>query len=143
MLVEDFEKDINSSLKKIQENRSKQVEVIKEETQKSLKELQENTTKQVKELNKTIQDLKMEVEIINKPQRKTTLEIENLGKKSGAMDVRITNRIQETEERISGAEDTIENIDTIIKENEKDLNPKHPGNPGHNGKTKLKDNRYR
>jgi hypothetical protein len=22
-------------------------------------------------------------------------------------------------------------------------NPKHPGNPGHNEKTKLKDNRYR
>ena len=29
------------------------------------------------------------------------------------------NKIQEIEERISGAEDTIENIDTTIKENEK------------------------
>jgi hypothetical protein len=35
------------------------------------------------------------------------------------MQARITNRIQEIEERISGAEDTIENIDTTIKENVK------------------------
>ena len=37
------------------------------------------------ELNKTIQDLKMEVETIKKTQRKTTLEIEILGKKSRAI----------------------------------------------------------
>jgi predicted nucleic acid-binding Zn-ribbon protein len=73
----------------------------------------------VKQLNKIIQDLKVEVETIKKSQGETTLEIENLGKKSGAIDARITNRIQEIEERISGAEDTIENIDTTIKENEK------------------------
>jgi hypothetical protein len=58
-LVHDFKKDINNSLKEIQENTANQVEALKEETQKSLKELQENTTKKVKELNKTIQDLKM------------------------------------------------------------------------------------
>jgi hypothetical protein len=81
VLVEDFKKDINNSLKEIQENTGKQVEALKEEAQKSLKELQENTTKQVKEFNKNIQDLKMEVETINKSQRETTLEIENLGKK--------------------------------------------------------------
>ena len=46
-----------------------------------------------------------------------TLEIENLGKRSGVIDASITNRIQEIEERISGAEDTIENIDTTVKEN--------------------------
>jgi hypothetical protein len=45
MLVEDFKKGINNSLKEIQENTAKQVEDLKEETQKSLKELQENTTK--------------------------------------------------------------------------------------------------
>jgi predicted ribosome quality control (RQC) complex YloA/Tae2 family protein len=49
----------------------------------------------------------------------TTLEIEILGKKSGAIDVSISNRIQEMEERISGAEDSIENMDTTIKENAK------------------------
>ena len=36
MLVEDFKKGINNSLKEIQENTAKQVEVLKEETQKSL-----------------------------------------------------------------------------------------------------------
>jgi prefoldin subunit 5 len=46
----------------------------------------------VKELNKTIQDLKMEIETIKKSKRETTLEIENLGKKSGAIDASITNR---------------------------------------------------
>ena len=69
----------------------------------------------MKELNKTIQDLKIEVETIKKTQRETTLEIENLGKKSGAIDASITNRIQEIEERISGADATIENIDTTKK----------------------------
>jgi uncharacterized coiled-coil protein SlyX len=61
----------------------------------------------------------MKIETIKKSQRRTTLEIENLGKRSGAIDASITNRIQEIEERISGAEDTIENIDTTIKENAK------------------------
>jgi hypothetical protein len=54
MIKEDFKKEI-------QENTVKQLEALKEETQKGLKELQENTTKQVMELNKTIQDLKVEV----------------------------------------------------------------------------------
>jgi hypothetical protein len=47
------------------------------------------------------------------------LEIENLGKRSGVRDASITNRIQEVEERISGTEDNIENIDTTVKENAK------------------------
>jgi predicted nucleic acid-binding Zn-ribbon protein len=113
MLLENF-KDINNSFKEIQENTAEEVEVLKEETQKSLKELEENTTKQVKELNENIQDLKMEVETIKKTQRETTLEIEILGKKSGAIDSSITDRIQEIEERISGAEDYIENMDTTF-----------------------------
>jgi hypothetical protein len=93
ILIEDFKKGINSSVKEIQENTAKNVEVLKEEvqkslqelqentakqvevlkeiTQKSLKELQENTTKQMMELNKTTQDLKMEVETIKKTQRET------------------------------------------------------------------------
>jgi hypothetical protein len=35
----------------------------------------------MKEQNKTIQGLKMEIETINKSQRETTLEIENIGKR--------------------------------------------------------------
>jgi hypothetical protein len=71
------------------------------------------------ELNKIIQDLKMGVEAIKKSQRETTLKIEILGKKSGTIDATISNRIQEMEERMSGAEDSIENMVTIIKENAK------------------------
>jgi hypothetical protein len=37
----------------------------------------------VKELNKTIQDLNIEVETIKKSQMETILEIESLAKKSG------------------------------------------------------------
>ena len=58
--IEGFKKDINNSLKEIQENTSKQGE--------ALEELKENTTKQVKELNKAIQDLNKEVESIIKSQ---------------------------------------------------------------------------
>jgi chromosome segregation ATPase len=103
----------------------KMMEDYKKDINHSLKEIQEHTGKQVKELSKTIQDLKMQVETNKqtnkqkKPQRETTLEIENLGTKSGATDASITHRMQEVEERLSRAEDTIENIDTTIKENEK------------------------
>jgi predicted NUDIX family phosphoesterase len=41
--------------------------------------------------------------------------MEILGKKSGTIDVSISNRIHEMEERISGAEDFIQNISTTIK----------------------------
>lgn len=44
----------------------KMIEVFKEEMNKSLKELQENTIKQVKKINKTVQDLKVEIYAINK-----------------------------------------------------------------------------
>jgi hypothetical protein len=74
----------------------------------------------------------------------TTLEIETLGKKSGTIDENISNRIQDMEERISGAEDFIKNMDIRVKKCKmlNDLNPKHPGNPVHNKETKPKD-RYR
>jgi chromosome segregation ATPase len=97
MMIEDFKKDMNNSIK----------------------EIPENTDKQVKELNKTIQDLKMEIKTIKKSQTETTLELEHLGKRSGIIDTSITNRIQEIEERISGAKDSIENIGTIVKESVK------------------------
>jgi predicted nucleic acid-binding Zn-ribbon protein len=71
------------------------------------------------ELSKTIQDLKREVDRIKKTQSEATLEIETLGKKSGNIDVSISNRIQEMEERISGTENSIENFGTTIKENTK------------------------
>jgi chromosome segregation ATPase len=71
-------KDFNNSLKEIEENTAKEVDVFKEK--------QENTTKQVIELNNTVQDLKKEVETIKKMQSETTLKIETLGKKSRTID---------------------------------------------------------
>ena len=58
-------------------------------------------------MNKAIQDLKVEVETIKKTQMEANLEIENLGKRSGIMDLSIINRIQVIEERILGVEDTL------------------------------------
>ena len=57
----------------------------------------------------------MEIETLKRSQSETTLEIENLRKRSGVINVSITNRIQDIEERRSDAEDSIENIDTAKK----------------------------
>lgn len=73
---------------------------------KSLKEMYENTNMHWKEMNKTIQDLKMDLEVIRKIQTETFLEMENLAKHKGTIDSSITNRLQETEENISGEEET-------------------------------------
>ena len=51
----------------------------------------------MKELNKAIQDLKVNVETIKKTQMEANMEMENLGKRSGVKDANITNRIQEIE----------------------------------------------
>jgi hypothetical protein len=45
------------------------------------------------EMNKTIQDLKREVDTIKNTQSEAILEIETLGKKSGNVDACIRNRI--------------------------------------------------
>jgi hypothetical protein len=48
-------------------------------------------------MNQNVQDLKMEIKIIKKSQIEETLEMKNLGKRSGVTDASITNRIQEIE----------------------------------------------
>jgi hypothetical protein len=45
--------------------------------------------------------------------------MENLGKRTGTTDVSITNKIPETDQRISDVQYTIEEIDTLVKENTK------------------------
>jgi hypothetical protein len=98
----------------------------------------------VLEVKKTIQALKTEVEIMKKTQTKATLEIEILGKKSGTIDESINNRIKEVEERMSGAEDNTENMETTIKENakcKKILTQNIQEIHGHNVKTKPRENR--
>ena len=69
------------------------MESLKEKMNNSLKEIQENIIKQVKKMNKTVQDLKMEIEAIKKIQTEGILEMENLGKRTGTIDSVITNRI--------------------------------------------------
>ena len=94
-------------------------------------------------MNKTILDLKMEVDTIKKTQSEATLEIETLGKKSETMDVSISNRIQEMgRENLRCRRFHRERHNSQRKYKiQKDPNSKHPGNPGHNEKTKPTDNR--
>ena len=74
-------------------------------------------------MNKTAQDLKRKIEAIKKTQTEAILQIKkkkkNLVKGAGTADISITNRIQEMEERLSGIENTIEEINISVKENEK------------------------
>lgn len=48
--------------------------------------------------------------------------MENLEKRTQATDTNITKKIQEMEERISGIENNVEEIDTPVKENVKTKN---------------------
>jgi uncharacterized coiled-coil protein SlyX len=73
----------------------------------------------VTELNKTTQDLKNGNRNNKEITKGDNLEIENLGKRSGVIDSSITNRIKKIEEKNSIKEDTIESIDTTVKENAK------------------------
>jgi hypothetical protein len=69
-------------------------------------------------MNKRTQDLKVEIEIRN-GEMEATLKMKNLGKGTGTTDASFTNRIQEMIERISGVEDIIRDIGTLVKENDK------------------------
>ncbi|ERE72641.1 LINE-1 type transposase domain-containing protein 1 [Cricetulus griseus] len=99
----------------------KMIEDLKENMRKSLKEMEEKTNQKIQDISKspkeTVQDLKPEIETIKKAQPEGMLEIEKLDKRSETTDVSITNRIQEMEERTSGVEDTLVEIDSSTKEN--------------------------
>ena len=47
----------------------------------------------MKEINKTVQDLKVEIEAIKKTETEGTLEMEKLGKRAGKRDPITSNRI--------------------------------------------------
>jgi hypothetical protein len=85
-MVEDIKKDFNNSLKEIEENTAKELQVLKEKQENTtkhvevLKDKQESISKQVMEMNKIILDIKREVDTIKKTQSEATLEIETLGK---------------------------------------------------------------
>ena len=62
--------------------------------------IQENTIKEVKEINKTVQNLKMEIEVVKKTWTKGILEMENQGKKTETTDTSITKGIEDLGEKI-------------------------------------------
>ena len=84
-LIKAFKEDMNKFLKEIHENTFKQAKALKEEANKH-KEIQENIVKQVKDMNKTVQDLKGEIEVTKKTQTEIKLEMEYLGKITGTAD---------------------------------------------------------
>ena len=80
---------------------------------------------------------------MKKTQRETTLEIGTLGKKSGTIDASISNRIQDVRENLRCRRFHRKHGHNNQRKYkiEKDPNSKHPGNTGHNEKTKPTDNR--
>jgi hypothetical protein len=64
MVVEDFKKGTNKSLKETEENTAKHVEALKEEAQKSLKELQKNNAEQVEVLKELQANTAKQVEVL-------------------------------------------------------------------------------
>ena len=83
------------------------IKPFKEDINNLLKEIQGHMGEQMRKLNTVIQDPKVEVETMKKTQMEANMEMEN----PGTTEASITNIIQEIEERISGVEDTIEEID--------------------------------
>ena len=61
--IEDFKKSINNALKEIQKT-GKHPVPLNEGTQKSLNGFQKKANKKGKEFNKTLRDLKMEIDTI-------------------------------------------------------------------------------
>jgi hypothetical protein len=95
------------------------------------------------EMNKTILELKREVDKIKKTQNETTLEIETLGKKSGTIDANIRKQnIRDGRENLRCRRFHREHLHNNQRKcnMQKDPNSKHPGHPGHNEKTKPTDN---
>jgi hypothetical protein len=83
---------------------------------KSSKEICENTSKQWKKINKTFQELKVEIEPIKKIQTEGNLEITNLGTQAGTSEASLIKRIYKIEGRISGIGDMIEKMDISNKD---------------------------
>ena len=124
---------MKNSLKETDEKNNKKLEEIN----KSLKDTLGNQEKTIKQIMETVQELKTEMEAMKKTQTEGRLNMENLGKPSETTETSITNRIQEIEERISDAEDTVEKnkcTDQRKQQIQQILITKHPGNLGHNKK---------
>ena len=89
-----------------------------EEISKSVNDTLRNQEKTIKQVKERVQELNW-MEAMKKTQTENRLKMENLGKWTEITESRITNRIQDIEERISDSEDTIEKINALVKENSK------------------------
>jgi hypothetical protein len=78
------------------------------------KGIQGNRMRQVRGMNKTLQNQNLEVKGIKKTKPKAILEMEILRKRTGTTDTSITSMIQEMEYRISGLEDMMDKISTLV-----------------------------
>ena len=108
-MFEVLKEKIKNSLKEMVEKTNKKLEEIN----KSLKQNQEKPIKQMKEM---IQYLKTEIETIKKKtQDERIIETEIMRKRSETTNASMNSRIQEMEEIISSTEDTIEEIDSLVK----------------------------
>ena len=109
-MFETHKEEMRNFLKEMEEKTNRKMEDIS----KSLKENQEKAFKHMKE---TIQDLKTEIGTIKKTQAEGIIKTEIMRKQSGTINTSMNSRIKEIEERISSTEDTIEEIDSPVKEN--------------------------
>ena len=133
MMREENKKDFNNSLKEIQENTAKELKVLKEK--------QENTPKQVMEMNKTIHKKgsrhnKENPKLGNAGDRKPRKEFWNHRCEHQQQDTRDG---RESLRCRRFQREHLHNNQRKCKMH-KDPNSKHPGNPGHNEKTKPTDN---
>lgn len=69
-----------------------------------------------------IQNPREEREPIKTTQTEGNLEMKKLGTQTGTDKARLTNKIEEMEERITGIEDSIKEMDITVKENMKSKN---------------------
>ena len=104
------------------------------------------TNKQAKELNKTTQDPKIEVET-----KKDTTKGDSSGDRNHRKEI-MSHRFEHHQQKTSDGSENLRCRRFLRKHGQKnkrmckmqkDPNPKLPGNPGHNEKTKPKDNSYR
>jgi methyl-accepting chemotaxis protein len=93
---------------------------FKRKINKILEEIQQHTINLVNEMNKSVQELKIGIEEIkksNKQKPEGITEMQNVSKSIRTTDASITSTINNG--RISDIEDTIEEMDTPVKENVK------------------------
>ena len=117
--LKSYLKTLIEILKHEREEKQKESEAFKEETRKALKELKELEESRNKEMKEWKREFKTEIDTIKKTLKEITLEVEHQKEKSGVTEASISNRLQEIEERILGAEDNIVNIDKTAREDAK------------------------